>query len=124
MNRPCFNDAFSAFFFGADDKICAFSGAPRPDVINVVLCLQAYHYSFPVRQSVLLSQNGSHPQILSKIQNSHQKREHHFGVLFFASRPGKGYKIKSGCILSKADSILIMGCQNYRLTIKNYRLVT
>jgi hypothetical protein len=44
--------------------------------------------------------------------------------VFFASRLGKGYKIKSGCILSKADSILIMGCQNYRLTIKNYRLVT
>ena len=27
-------------FFGADDGICAFSGAPRSDVINVVLCRQ------------------------------------------------------------------------------------
>jgi hypothetical protein len=28
---------------------------------------------------------GSHPQILSKIRNSNQKREHRFGVLFFGA---------------------------------------
>ena len=46
---------------------------PRSDVINVVLCQQETQYLIAVRQSVLLSQNGSHPQV----------------------RPGYGYQYKT-----------------------------
>ena len=45
-----------------DYPFSAFSGAPRSDVINVVLCHQVFLYPSSVRQSVLLSQNGSHPR--------------------------------------------------------------
>ena len=44
---------------GAGGGILAFSGAPRSDVINVVLCRQFYRNPTTVRQSVLLPQNGS-----------------------------------------------------------------
>ena len=44
---------------GAGAKSRAFGGAPRSDVINVVLCRQALRYPAFVRQSVLLLQNGS-----------------------------------------------------------------
>ena len=47
------------FLHGAGRGILAFSGAPRSDVINVVLCRQFYHNPTAVRQSVLLPQNGS-----------------------------------------------------------------
>ena len=47
------------FFVGAEKRIRAFSGAPRFDVINVVLCRRAYRNPTAARQSVLLSQNGS-----------------------------------------------------------------
>ena len=44
---------------GAGDESRAFGGAPRSDVINVVLCRQAFRYPTSARQSVLLPQNGS-----------------------------------------------------------------
>ena len=46
-------------FTGADDRICAFSGAPRSAIINCRLCRQVYHCPTALRQSVLLPQNGS-----------------------------------------------------------------
>ena len=49
-----------------DDRNCAFSGAPRSDVINVVLCQRVCRCPSLVGQSILLSQNGSHPQFLSR----------------------------------------------------------
>ena len=36
---------------------------PRSDVINVVLCQRATYIQIYTRQSVLLPQNGSHPQL-------------------------------------------------------------
>ena len=39
------------------------AGTPRSDVINVVLCQQATYIRAYVRQSILLPQNGSHPQL-------------------------------------------------------------
>ena len=44
---------------GAEKRIRAFSGAPRSDVINVVLCRRVYRNPTAARQSVLLPQNGS-----------------------------------------------------------------
>ena len=39
------------------------AGTPRSAIMNGVLCLLNQRISCLVRQSVLLSQNGSHPQI-------------------------------------------------------------
>ena len=75
-------------FTGADDRICAFSGAPRSAIINCRLCRQVYHYPTAVRQSVLLPQNGSHPQILSKIQSSNQKESTQQGTLILVRMTG------------------------------------
>ena len=60
--------------FGRGDGILAFSGAPRSDVINVVLCCQIFHYPSFVKQSVLLSQNGSPPRIPSQAVESKNSR--------------------------------------------------
>ena len=46
---------------------------PRSDVTNVVLCQHTYSFPSPVRQSVLLPQNGSHPQLRPKIRVVVQK---------------------------------------------------
>ena len=58
------------FLHGAGRGILAFSGAPRSDVINVVLCRQVFHNPSFVRQSVLLPQNGSHPRSPSQAVES------------------------------------------------------
>ena len=71
------------FSFGADEGTRAFSGAPRSDVINVVLCHQAYHYPNPVRQSVLLPQNGSHPRVPSYYGSSKKMRYPTWDISFF-----------------------------------------
>ena len=54
---------FISHRFGAERGICAFSGAPRSAIINGVLCQQLSRPPTISRQSVLLSQNGSYPQI-------------------------------------------------------------
>ena len=75
-------------FFGADEGICAFSSAPRFDVINVVLCRKVFPFPKSVRQSVLLPQNGSHPQIPSYIRLI-PKNKNTIGVfLFFGADEG------------------------------------
>ena len=61
-------------FFGADEGTCAFSVAPRSDVFNVVLCLLSHLSPNLARQSVLLSQNGSHPQIPSLLGYQTKKK--------------------------------------------------
>ena len=50
------------------DWNCAFSSAPRSAIINGVLCLLTHCKSYNKGQSVLLPQNGSHPQFLSSIR--------------------------------------------------------
>ena len=69
-NKKCRKFKQFPAFFGRGDGICAFSGAPRSDVINVVLCRQVFHNPSFVRQSVLLPQNGSHPRIPSQAVES------------------------------------------------------
>ncbi len=73
-----------------NQRIRAFSGAPRSDVINVVLCRRAYHNPAAARQSVLLPQNGSHPRILFNSRTPYQtKRTPVFGCSFcLAQRRG------------------------------------
>ena len=56
---------------------------PRSDIINVVLCLQATLTFNAVRQSVLLSQNGSHPQLRPRRPLSTNKKYPTQGVLLF-----------------------------------------
>ena len=58
-----FQPIFARFWCGRQES--AFSGAPRSDVINVVLCQRVCRSPSLVGQSILLSQNGSHPQFLS-----------------------------------------------------------
>ena len=50
-------------WIGVGGESCAFSGAPRSAIINCRLCRQVYLFPKFVRQSVLLPQNGSHPQL-------------------------------------------------------------
>ena len=45
--------------FGAVDRNCAFSGAPRQTIINRLFCRQGRRCLEIVRQNILLSQNGS-----------------------------------------------------------------
>ena len=57
------------YLFGRGDGTCAFSGAPRSAIINCRLCRQSTHPLNIIRQSVLLPQNGSHPQVPSQCQD-------------------------------------------------------
>ena len=80
-----------SIFYGADEGICAFSGAPRSDVINVVLCHQVYRYLNFARQSVLLPQNGSYPQIPSCIRIHTNEKMHPTRCIFSLVRT-KGFE--------------------------------
>ena len=73
---------FQEIFRGWGNGTCAFSGAPRPDVINVGLCRQIARFPSFVRQSVLLPQNGSHPQVPLLCRNN-KKIQHINDVLYF-----------------------------------------
>ena len=70
INKRCRKFKQFPASFGRGDGICAFSGAPRSDVINVVLCRQVFRNSSFVRQSVLLPQNGSLPRSPSQAVES------------------------------------------------------
>ena len=48
---------------------------PRSDVINVVLCQRVTYIQICVRQSVLLPQNGSHPQLRPQAHCRPQKKK-------------------------------------------------
>ena len=65
------------------EVIRAFSGAPRSDVINVVLCLPSFCYSYPVGKALTLVR-GSNPRIQSlprvDVQKNHPTRSGFFGV--------------------------------------------
>ena len=67
---------------GADDRICAFSGAPRLDVINVGLCLPSF-FLILISLAKRSLRSRLPPSNPVKIRNSYQKREHQNGVLFF-----------------------------------------
>ena len=72
-------------FFGRGDGIRPFSRAPRSAIINGVLCRLCFCITSLRWQSVLLSQNGSHPQIPSlwrKIKNA----KHQMVICIFWSR--------------------------------------
>ena len=62
-------------FVGAERGIRAFSGAPRSAIINCRLCRQVFGCQNSVRQSVLLPQNGSHPQLPSQCRESKKRQE-------------------------------------------------
>ncbi len=74
--HPC-----RVFFFGGDKGTCAFSGAPRSAIINCRLCRRPYRKSCVMEQSVLLSQNGSHPQLPLCVRYISKKNTH--GRVFF-----------------------------------------
>ena len=59
--------------FGAVDRNCAFSGAPRQTIINRLFCRQSNCYPNSFRQNILLPQNGSNPQFLSRVRDKQQE---------------------------------------------------
>ena len=71
---------------GADEGICAFSGAPHSAIINCRLCRQVYRKLSFVKQSVLLPQNGSHPQIPSLLGTHTNKKDAPARVSFLLNR--------------------------------------
>ena len=71
--------------FGANEGICAFSGAPHSAIINCRLCRQVYRKLSFVRQSVLLPQNGFHPQIPSLLGTHTNKKDTPARVSFLLS---------------------------------------
>ena len=75
--------------------IRTFSGAPRSDVINVVLCRQVYRKSTTARQSILLPQNGFHPRIPLPFRNTTQKRDAQARIPFLCGA-GRGIRTPVG----------------------------
>ena len=75
-------------FVGAERGIRAFSGAPRSAIINCRLCHQRYRCSSSVGQSILLPQNGSHPQIPLYIRYNKKYRNEKLISVFLAQREG------------------------------------
>ena len=75
--------------------IRTFSGAPRSDVINVVLCRQVCRKSTTARQSILLPQNGSHPRIPLPFRNTTQKRDAQARIPFLCGA-GRGIRTPVG----------------------------
>ena len=73
---------FNLLRLGAVDRNCAFSSAPRSAIINCRLCRLFFREKYLHWQSVLLSQNGSHPQFLSRIRLHTKQKNTHKGCFF------------------------------------------
>ena len=66
-------------------RICAFSGAPRPDVINVGLCRQVY--SYPTTQGKAFCSCKTAPTLKSSSKFGYQqKKVYPKGIPFFVAQ--------------------------------------